>query len=44
MVPFCHKQGCSCPTGYEFAEVDGIKTCRLAERFEEEEEKCKQII
>lgn len=29
--PFCHTQGCSCPTGYELIETVQSKTCRLIE-------------
>lgn len=29
--PFCHTQGCTCPTGYELVETVQSKTCRLIE-------------
>lgn len=44
--PFCHTQGCSCPTGYELIETVQSKTCRLIESTsdlsagESEEERC----
>lgn len=29
VAPFCHTQGCTCPTGYELIETVQSKTCRL---------------
>lgn len=29
--PFCHTQGCTCPTGYELIETVQSKLCRLTE-------------
>lgn len=44
--PFCHKQGCSCPTGYELIESEENIICRLTDPSadpqpgEDEEERC----
>lgn len=49
MDPFCHLQGCSCPTGYELDEMDEHKVCHRvqvaasepnAEQLAQEEDKC----
>lgn len=29
--PFCHKDGCSCPTGYQFHEDNGRRICNLVQ-------------
>lgn len=33
--PFCHIQGCTCPTGYELIETEETKICRLIDQATE---------
>lgn len=44
IAPFCHSQGCTCPTGYELIETITQRTCRLIEKeevsTEDEGDKC----